>query len=59
MGERVRATLHRLLPAVAQALEPPASNGDGPAFGIEAHPADGVQRDRRVGEGDERLTQDR
>ena len=35
MGERVRATLHGLLPVVAEALEPPAANGDGPAFGIE------------------------
>jgi ribonucleoside-diphosphate reductase beta chain len=38
MGERVRAAMHSLLPAVAEALEPPAANGDGPAFGIE--PAD-------------------
>ena len=35
MGERVRATLHALLPAVAEALEPPAANGDAPAFGID------------------------
>jgi ribonucleoside-diphosphate reductase beta chain len=35
MGERVRSTLHALLPVVAEALEPPAANGDGPAFGIE------------------------
>jgi ribonucleoside-diphosphate reductase beta chain len=39
MGERVRATLHALLPAVAQALEPPAAaggDGGGPAFGIDS-----------------------
>lgn len=35
MGERVRSTLLGLLPAVAEALEPPPANGHGPAFGIE------------------------
>jgi len=35
MGEAVRATLLRLLPAVAQALEPPSQDGGGPAFGID------------------------
>ncbi|MDX6697054.1 MAG: ribonucleoside-diphosphate reductase beta chain [Solirubrobacteraceae bacterium] len=33
---RIRATLHALLPAVAEALEPPPNaDGDGPAFGID------------------------
>jgi ribonucleoside-diphosphate reductase beta chain len=35
MGERVRSTLHTQLPAVAEALEPPAENGGGPAFGVD------------------------
>ena len=35
-ADRIKATLHALLPAVAQALEPPPSdNGGGPAFGVD------------------------
>ena len=35
-ADRIRATLHALLPAVAQSLEPPpAADGGGPAFGID------------------------
>lgn len=49
-AERVRATLHDLLPAVAQALDPPpAENGGGPAFGVDpdevrAFALDGLNR---------------
>ena len=53
MGERVRATLHALLPAVAQALELPAADGDGPAFGIapedvRAFALDGLTRRLKI-----------
>jgi hypothetical protein len=37
LAETVRGALHGLLPAVAQALEPPPvpGNGGGPAFGVD------------------------
>ncbi|MEA2424806.1 MAG: ribonucleoside-diphosphate reductase beta chain [Thermoleophilaceae bacterium] len=53
MGERVRSTLHEQLPWVAQALEPPAADGDGPAFGVEpddvrAFALDGLTRRLKI-----------